>query len=283
MLFIERRFRVLHLILIGLCFPLEYMTRSRVGLVSMVIATFVVYFYVTRHIKLVSDVKKRLSNGMLIFLICLLLGGTVGEIRNNMLTRWIRKTNDVSYDKRSLVNAVTETRHGLMEYSLWEFKRNPMIGSGFQVAEYTPDSLKGQKGLIVTAPIEKGVLPVMVLGETGVLGEITFLFFIFSFYLICTRRSYYVTITTFTILLFTNAGEATFFSPGGGGGIMWMICVVGGFTIDTFIIHRTKIERSWQDMGIQMAAPMWEEVEDASGRKRLVESTRRVRRYGMKG
>ncbi len=64
---------------------------------------------------------------------------------------------------------------------------------------------------------------------------------------------------------------------------MWMICVVGGFTIDTFIIHRTKIERSWQDMGIQMAAPMWEEVEDASGRKRLVESTRRVRRYGMKG
>ena len=56
MLFIERRFRVLHLVLIVLCFPMEYMTRSRVGFVSMIIATFVVYFYVTRHIKLVADV-----------------------------------------------------------------------------------------------------------------------------------------------------------------------------------------------------------------------------------
>ena len=206
----------------------------------------------------------------------------MGEIRDNMLTRWIRKTNDVNYDKRSLVNAVTESRQGLMEYSLWEFKRSPIIGSGFQVAEYTRDTLKSQKGLIITAPIEKGILPVMVLGETGILGEITFLFFIFSFYVICTRRSYFVTITTFTVLLFTNAGEATFFSPGGGGGIMWMICVVGGFTVDTFVIHRKKIEQSWMDMGIQMVAPMWEEVIDSSGRKRLVESTHRVKRYGVK-
>ena len=122
----------------------------------------------------------------------------------------------------------------------------------------------------------------MVLGETGILGAICFLFFLLSFYYTCSQRRYFVTITMFTVFLVTNMGEATFFSPGGGGGISWMICVVGGFTIDTLLLFRRSIETEWAQMGIQMAAPVWEEVEDSSGRRRMVESRREVRRYGVK-
>ena len=61
-----------------------------------------------------------------------------------------------------------------------------------------------------------------------------------------------------------------------------MICVVGGFTIDTLLIFRRRIEAQWAEMGIQMAAPVWEEVEDTSGRRRVVESRREVKRYGLK-
>ena len=61
-----------------------------------------------------------------------------------------------------------------------------------------------------------------------------------------------------------------------------MICVVGGFTIDTLLLFRRSIEAQWAEMGIQMAAPAWEEVEDRSGRRRVVESRREVRRYGVK-
>ena len=86
----------------------------------------------------------------------------------------------------------------------------------------------------------------------------------------------------FTVFLVSNMGEATFFSPGGGGGIGWMICVVGGFTLDTLLLYRRSIESQWAQMGIQVAAPVWEEVEDASGRKRVVESQREVKRYGVK-
>ena len=203
------------------------------------------------------------------------------QIQGGVMSRWIRKTDSSEEDRRSLGEALTSSRMGLMEYSLWEFRRKPLFGSGFQVAEYTKEKVQG-KGLVISASIEKGVLPVMVLGETGILGAICFFFFLLSFYYTCSQRQYFVTITMFTVFLVTNMGEATFFSPGGGGGIGWMICVVGGFTIDTLLLFRRSIEAQWAQMGIQMAAPVWEEVEDSSGRRRMVESERHVRRYGMK-
>ena len=68
------------------------------------------------------------------------------------------------------------------------------------------------------------------------------------FYSTCAKRQYYVTITMFSVLLVTNMGEATFFSPGGGGGILWMLCVVGGFTIDTVILHRSALEEELAEL-----------------------------------
>ena len=135
-----------------------------------------------------------------------------------------------------------------MEMSLNEFRRNPLLGSGFQVAEYTRDRMGRSPGLILSSPIEKGILPMMVLGETGIIGEIVFLIFLGGFWAVCSRRHYYVTLTTFSVFLMTNMGEATFFSPGGGGGIMWMVCVVGGFTIDTTILYRRNLFDQWAAM-----------------------------------
>ena len=171
-----------------------------------------------------------------------------------------------------------------MEYSLYEFRRNTLFGSGFQVAEYTQDLVRENKGLILSAPVEKGVLPVMVLGETGILGELCLLLFLTSFYAICARRKYTVTIALFTVFLVANMAEATFFSPGGCGGIMWMISAVGGFALDTYLLYRRQIEQQWAAMGFLMAAPTYEKtVEDRSGRKRVVEESREVKRYGVKG
>ena len=76
-------------------------------------------------------------------------------------------------------------------------------------------------------------------------------------------------------------GEATFFSPGGMGGIFWMISVVGGFAIDTYLLFQRQLEQQWADMGFVMVAPTYERtVEDRSGRKRVVEESREVKRYG---
>ena len=282
MLFLERRFRWLHVSVAVLALPLCYMTRSRVGLLSMMAALFFVGFYAAHRIPLPTAVKHRLNNAVWAGMGMVLLVVVVAQLTSGTMSKWLRKTGDTEGDNRSLGEAVTSSRMGLIEQSMSEFRRRPLLGMGFQVAEYTPIMVAHQKGLVLSAPIEKGVTPVMVLGETGIIGEFFFLVFLGTFYSVCARRKYYVTISLFSVFFVANLAEATMFSPGGDGGFQWIISVVGGFTIDTYLLYRRQMERTWSAIGFQMA-PAFEMVEDRSGRRRLVASHREVRRYGVSG
>lgn len=282
MLFLERRFRWLHILLIVFSLPLSYMTRSRVGFVSLASALGLVCFFTAHKISLPPVVKRHLNNGVWLGLLLILLSAVVVQFRGRGISQWLRKTTDAEGDRRSLGEALTSSRLGLIDYSLYEFRRNPLLGTGFQVAEYTPERIAKSKGLIISSPIEKGVTPVMVLGETGIIGEFFFLVFLASFCGICAKRKYYVTLSLFTVFLVTNIAESTFFSPGGGGGFMWMMSVVGGFTIDTYLLYRRQLEQQWAAIGFEMA-PAFEMVEDRSGRRRMVTDERGVKRYGVKG
>ena len=282
MVLLERRLRWLHLAIIACTLPLMYMTRSRIGLVSLISALVVGGLYVTRKADLPARLRGHLKNGIWLCLGILLLGVVVMQLKGGYMSQWIRKTSDVSGDRRSFGEALTSSRLGLVEYSMYEFRRNPLFGSGFQVAEYTQDLVRQNNSFILSAPIEKGVAPVMVLGDTGILGAICFVIFLVSFYGACARRQYTVTSALFTVFLVTNLAEATIFSPGGTGGILWMISVVGGFTIDTYLLYSRQMEQQWAVIGFQMT-PAVDMVEDASGRKRFVESRREVKRYGVRG
>ena len=77
----------------------------------------------------------------------------------------------------------------------------------------------------------------MILGETGVVGLIVFCIFVITFMNGCARRKLHVTATMFIVLCATNIGEATFFSPGGSGGTLWMMSVVGGYVIDMKVLQ----------------------------------------------
>ena len=246
MLFIEKQIRWPHLLLMIVAIPLLYLTRSRVALVSLLASLCMIYFYALRKIEISRRVKQIVMHGMIVFGFLLMLGAVAAEIHSDAISRWMRKTNDVEDDDRSLTEAMTTSRMGLFEYSMYEFHRSPMIGSGFQVSEQHLDLIHRSNGMILSAPIEKGLLPVMVLGETGIVGAIFFLFFIISFYVTATNRRLYVTITLFTIFFATNLGEATFFSPGGNGGMLWLCAVVGGFMMDTAILgEQQRRMREW--------------------------------------
>ena len=283
MLFLERRFRWLHLCIIVFALPLIYMTRSRLGLISVAAALYMGALYAARKIQLPERLRVHLRQGVMAGGGILVAVVIVSQLTTGAMSRWIRKTDKEEDDRRSLGEAFTSSRMGLIEESLYEFRRNPLFGSGFQVAEHTRDLVAVSKGFILSAPIEKGIAPVMVLGETGILGEMCFIIFIVSFCGTCIRRKYVVTFSLFTVMLVTNMGEATIFSPGGNGGMLWMISAVGGFAIDTYLLYRRQLEQQWTDMGFQMTVPAFELVEDASGRRRLVESRSTVRRYGMRG
>ena len=88
---------------------------------------------------------------------------------------------------------------------------------------------------VISAPIEKGVLPLMILGETGIVGGFVFIVFLIVFYNTCSKKKYAVTATLFTVFMALNLGESIFFSTSGAGGILWVMSMVGGFTIDMML------------------------------------------------
>ncbi len=250
LLFVERRFRLPHIVLLVVAMPVLYLTRSRLALLTLASAMMIIVFYTSRQVQMRADVRAKMGQGVVLFLVFAFAFAGMSQIRSGAMSEWIRKTSDTKADKRSLTEALTSSRMGLIGLSMRDFKRNPMIGMGFQVAEYTRRRARG-RGLIISAPIEKGVLPVMVLGETGILGTFFFFLFLASFYFTCSQRKYYITMTLFSVFIVTNMGEATFFSPGGAGGFLWMLCVVGGFSLDTILLYRSNVETAWQQMAVQ--------------------------------
>ena len=242
MLFVERKLNKLHLALILGGLPLTYLTRSRSSLFSTFVAMTVIYFFAVNRAAISPQVKSACRRGMTGFLMVVVIVGTCLEINDHTFTRWLRKTNNVEGDQRTFGEALSTSRSGLVAESMRDFRENPLLGKGFQVS-YGMQFRSRQ--FVLSAPIEKGVLPVMVLGETGVLGIVAFLVFLATFYGACFRKKYVVTATLFTIILAANMGEANFFSPGGPGGILWTICVGGGFLIDTIVLVRRRRERHW--------------------------------------
>ena len=238
MLFVEQRFDKLHLVLIGIGVLLTYLSRSRAGLLSLFIGVVTVAMHLPKKMRLSANISRRLRVGITAFLVFGFVAGVASELTSSGLSRWLRKVEHVEEDTRSLSEAVTSSRQGLIESSIHDFRRNPMFGSGFQVAEYTADQVaQAGSSLIISAPIEKGVLPIMILGETGIVGAMFFAVFLFSFCSACSRRRLYVTAALFMVLLATNMGEATFFSPGGVGGVIWSISIIGGYCIDMKLLN----------------------------------------------
>jgi len=232
MLYVEKKFEKIHLALISVIPIMLYATRSRIGFFSFVILLIMVYFYSIPHIRLRRDIKGRINVGLICLLFLVVITMVIAQVRNQTISKWLRKTNDVVYDDRTMTEALTSSRQGAIEANMSDFRRAPLLGTGFQVLERHRALYNAGYISLFSAPIEKGILPLMVLGETGVIGATIFAIFLIVFYVSCAQHGYYTTLSLFTVMLSTNMAESTFFSPGGGGGIMWMMTVVGGFIVD---------------------------------------------------
>lgn len=244
MMLVERRLKKFHAAVIFIGLGLMYLTRSRTSLFAFAIGGMVFVGHALGHISLPQAVKHRIKQLAFSGVLVLGLLFVVLQIRGGLMTKWVRKTNEEG-DNRSLVEAVTHSRQGLIDENLADFRYNKLLGCGFQVAYYHPYLYANHKGLILSAPIEKGLLPLMVLGETGVVGAFFFLIFLISFYAGCGRKKLYMTMTMFSVLLASNIGEADFFSPGGIGGAKWVLAAIGGFVIDAHVIHFNRMNEMY--------------------------------------
>lgn len=237
MLLIERRVTLLHLAVLSVAPILIYMSRSRGGLLEIVAVVGMATFICVPKARLAESVKRKLFGLVMVMVIGLIGVAVTVEIKDHTITKWIRKTENVGGDSRSLAEAFTESRQGLIEYNLNDFRLNPLFGKGFQV--FCDFKQKYDRGEITWffAPVEKGVTPYVVLGETGIIGAVVFVIFLISFYATCFRRRYLALMTMFTNMLVCNLADSTFFSPSGLGGLLWITSCVGGFSIDLISIR----------------------------------------------
>ena len=229
---IQRGRGVLHIILIFIMPYLMYLTRSRTALLSLFVGILMILIYFLPRVNLSRKLKKRAISYVITGFICLVTAGIIMEMRGNGLTKWIRKVDDVQADDRSMTEAFTASRLGRIEECLYDFRKNPLLGMGFQVNMWTPIDYRNGDVSLLSAPVEKGFVPAMILGEGGIVGAIAFVLFLLIFYHKCALKQYHITIVMFTVYLSTNLAEATIFSPGGVGGILWIICLFGGFILD---------------------------------------------------
>ena len=240
MLFVERRFVPFH---VGVLFPapiLLYLSRSRGGLLDIVVVMGTIFFACMPRARIAHAVKNKLVQLLLLSAVLLTSVLIVGQIRNKTLSKWLRKTEDVGGDTRSLKDAFTESRKGLIEYNLSDFKLNPLFGKGFQVIRGMEQAYRAKLITWYSASIEKGVTPYVILGETGLVGAGVFMIFMVAFYGTCLKRRYLSLMTSFTCVLVANLADSTLFSPGGLGGFLWITSCVGGFSTDLMALRLAR-------------------------------------------
>ncbi len=235
MLFVEHRIRFFHMLLLVPIPVMIAMTKSRIGLLAFCMLIALLMFYCLPHIQITQKERHKIHGLLLGFVIILILILIVAEVKKGTVSRLVRKTNDTSEDTRTLFEALTNSRQEKINLCLHDFHSNPLWGTGFQVTSDLPYQYQRGEISLFSAPIEKGLLPLMVLGETGIIGAGAFLIFLIMFYHEASIKGYTATLTLFSVLLTTNLAEATFFSPSGGGGVFWMFTVCGGFLIDMSI------------------------------------------------
>ncbi len=231
LLIIERKKTWIHVAIIIVAPFVMYLTRSRTTIIVLCISLFMIWRFIlpkTIHLVYNSIQTKKLFFSIVGVLFITIIGV---QIYNQTLSRWLRKKNYIENDQRSIIEAVTESRMGLVKYNLNDFRLNPIFGKGFQVMNWHEVAYQQGQISLLSAPIEKGVLPLMVLGETGCIGFIVFCAFLIQFDIKCIEKQYTILMCLFTALLAANMSEASFFSPGGGI-LHWTTTVIGGFCLD---------------------------------------------------
>ena len=240
MLLVERRFAFLHVAVLSAAPILLYLSRSRGGLLDIVAVMGTALFVCVPRAQLTHAVKNKLVQLLILASGLLVVVMIIGQVRSQALSKWIRKTDDVRGDNRSLKEAFTGSRQALIEYNLNDFKLNPLFGKGFQVMRGMEQAYRAKLITWYSASVEKGVTPYVIPGETGLVGTGVFLIFLFTFYGTCLKRRYLALLTLFTCNLVTNLADSTLFSPGGLGGFLWITSCVGGFSIDLMALRMAR-------------------------------------------
>ena len=145
-------------------------------------------------------------------------GSLAGAMFSQKLDAYISKSGRA--DVTSIAEAYALSRGPKIEDMWVNIQDKPFLGIGFGIAS-KPEQMQVVRdpllGLPIGASIEKGVLPLAVLEELGVLGFLLVALGLWNLIRRAARRGGFTSLTVFFVALLINMGESVLFSPGGMG------------------------------------------------------------------
>lgn len=232
----EPRPRWRDLALFGMCVVLILFSEARTAGLALLLGLFgsaelsPVFAGKLRRQMLPGLRSRRFQVVGLVVVVAALVSGPVLE---EILSKYLIKHSNAA----NFVDAAEASRGALVYKMLDNIQAYPFTGIGFGIASH-PALMKVERdpffGLPLSAQIEKGVLPLAVVEELGVVGALA----VGGWLFIVLRRGARVGVSRFAVLLtllLVNFGECMFFSVGGMG-MLLLILLTGAVTSD----HRTK-------------------------------------------
>jgi hypothetical protein len=224
-LLVTRRIRFWQLfVLLGslLC---VYLSKARVGALAFVAGTAIaVAGEIIRSMLAARRGQQPLRWGRLSMI------AVVGLVACIIASPWLMEaaTEFISKGSKneSIIDAAVASRGWKVTEMMETFRENPMTGTGFGVlasADYWQLARDPIFGLPVMATVEKGVLPVAVLEETGLPGALITYVWIFVLAANALRAGLIPNSALWAVLA-TNVAEANLLAPGGQG--MFQLAVV---------------------------------------------------------
>lgn len=224
LLFNLQRADKLYLLLILCCPILIYKTSSRTAMGSFIAGLSFITFFFMRTTQIKHRWKSMAMSvvllGVAFVSITVLL---TPSIRNNIvkfaMKSYLQTADEVVFDSE----VMTSTRQGLVDSQIENFHKRPAIGWGFQVSEEVGYMEQHSSGLLLTAPIEKGVWVTAVLEEGGVFGFIFYvLYFVIATGMLIKRKAY-LGATALLVFHVSCLGEFSMFSMSSEGGIWYAL------------------------------------------------------------
>lgn len=223
------------LVLIGLALFLLVLSKSRTAVLALLLALsccILIGFYMKQSWKnsLSAVFSRRNWPIFLVLAVATAVSVHPGTLLSSSVA-FLQKDKSGSTD---IMKLYEESRGKLMEFSWQNFLDNPLAGCGFGIPPnntFCHIIRDPFFGLPISAPEEKGNSFLAILGETGIVGAIFFVFLLWTM----TRRVLFHASLPNAILFFTalfvNFGEGVLFSLGGQGLIIWFymsIAIVEG-------------------------------------------------------
>ena len=200
------------------------------------VGSLIVFVFLYLKNKSVSGHAKKMLFVRTVFILGLLLALalTIPSVSRRFESFWRKDLERKGAYQKELISDMTLSRSENIETMLASFKESPIIGNGFQVTREMQYYTSASFQILLSAPVEKGILYLLILEEGGLIGMLLFVLFVLKTYQWGIKYQENIFLGSFFAMLILNAGEATFFSSSAIGGFLWMLCFLHYFWAGPF-------------------------------------------------